>query len=585
MKHKFALPALFAVSLTGYAHAIGQVSVVWHQALTGPSSYTLHDAATMPNGDIVYVGEVQNANDDLYVSRQDINGNTIWVRTFAKPGPAGDVFAQAVRISPLNNNIYIACEVTGNVTLRDFWLVELDPTGAPVANRMVDHFNNDKVGDFEIGVQGNLFLGAMDLTPAQPLLVKMDPAFNTMFTYTFGNPAATAVQRIEDIEVSPTGDVLIAGGVHDGTQSDVGLDRIDFLGVAIYQKVIGDATLPDGGAHIVDAADGSTYLGYIRKYLTIDALGRFAKFNATGVFQWNFDSVGIEHSEVAQMVSGDIVFAGSADGQGYETRVFRLTDAGVQKWSSIVAQPDLSRNLLDGLVLDADGTIFTYSHVEVISTSGADWDLNCFMPNGFQLYQTRWDTGASNTDLPTCLTPVGNKGSIVGGYKSAFGDSDIHLFRLSPVLNLYPSSATLRLGRLNSGDVNSLSSNDNNYYEACKFIVPNVTTPPVNIEFDATIPPDYPVNDLNFGVTSKANTPGLQQNTELWNWTVGAWQSSTLTGLSTSEVLTTVDGDPALHVEAVTLKVRARIRVRVVGPVVISLWCVQVDQAGWRVIP
>ncbi|MBL8065137.1 MAG: hypothetical protein JNM34_04675 [Chthonomonadaceae bacterium] len=587
MKQKIALSALACI-IAGSTLATGQTQVVWHNSLLGPDSYVIQDSVRLPGGDIVYVGDVERpAQTNLLAIRQDINGNTVWIKTFAKPGPAGDVFARRARLSPLTNNIVVASEVTGNATPRDIWMFEIDQNGNGVQDRQINIFNNDRVGDLEVGIAGNMFLGIQDnLVGTQPRFLKMLPNMVTMFTYLYGAAAAGSIQKIEDIEVDPiTGDSVISGVVDNAGQADIGLDRIDQFGAVLYTKLIGDAVNGDGGSNVDIASDGSVYLAYSRSRFTVNELGRISKFDPPGVFQWNSDSTGMSWVDVAEMPSGDVIFAGSVDTVGGETRAMRFTSTGTLKWTTNVSQPDLDRNLLDKLAIDTDGTISTISHVNQTGRVDADWEVNSFMANGTHLYKWRYDTGVGLYDLPSVLEPVGNKNVIVGGYKSLFMDSDIHVFRLNPFLLVVPATVTVVLGRLNFGDVTALSNDDNTYLEVCKFIVPNISTPPVNIEVKASVQAGYPVGSITFATILKANTPSLQADVQQWDYVANAWGASTLVTFGTSEVTVTSTGDPLTNVEAVTQNVKARVRVKAVGPTTTNLWCVDFDQAGWIVTP
>ena len=83
----------------------------------------------------------------------------------------------------------------------------------------------------------------------------------------------------------------------------------------------------------------------------------------------------------------------------------------------------------------------------------------------------------------------------------------------------------------------------------------------------------------------KANTVGLQQDIQLWNYLSGSWDPSVLTNVTLTEQKTVAPGLPDPNVEGVTRNVKARVRVRQVGSVTLSIWCAELDLAGWRVTP
>ena len=585
MKLTSTIAVAVLAAFSGTAHALGTTDIVWHQQVASPDSYTLKDSVKAPNGDIILIGEVQLANTKLWVLRIDQSGNTIWSKTFSKPGAPGDFSAKVVRVSPLTNNVYVACDVTGNATPRDIYVLALDSNGTFLLDRTADVFPNDNVEDMEIGTQGNIFVAVDGLSAAQPRVSKLDPSLNTLFNYDFGNPLAVGTQTVKDIEVSPIGDVLITGIIDSGGQADIGLDRIDFLGGVIYQKSIGDPTIGDGDPSVVDASDGNTYLTYVRAYATLTSLGRISKFDAIGNFQWNADVPLLDRVQIAEQPSGNIVFGGTDDDSPFQTKFRCFTPLGSLVWTYDFAQPNIDRNLMEQMAVGADGTVFATATVEPTGNTEADWSVSCLNPNGFGLYQWQFSTGPTNYDIVTGIVPVAANSVIVSGFGGSFGNEDAHAYRLSPVLNLFPTSATTKLGNTTNGSLASLTEDDNSYFEVCKGFVPNQVVAPVNIEFDASIPADYPIGDVSFGTIVKTNSPGLQQDTELWNWSLGTWEASTLTSLGFSEAFTSVLGDPVRHIEVGTRNVRARVRVRKVSFVTVAVWCVDIDQAGWRVRP
>jgi hypothetical protein len=137
--------------------------------------------------------------------------------------------------------------------------------------------------------------------------------------------------------------------------------------------------------------------------------------------------------------------------------------------------------------------------------------------------------------------------------------------RLQAELKVVSALATIRLGRLNSGNLVSLIDDDGNQYEICKFLVPNQSTPPINVEFDSVVGADYPANNIEFKVVSSATTTGLQQNVELWNWTNGTWDSSNLQNMLLTEQSSLTAGVSGNHIQPATRQVRARVRVAVTG--------------------
>lgn len=584
MKRLLLLSAIAAALSTGASAApLGQADVVWKLSNT-TSDAKVYDSVKMPNGDIVIVGNKLVTDHDLWAVRIDPNGNVVWTVTYPKPGAAGDVFPVKAALSP-TGDVYLACEVTGNVTVSDYWFVVLSPTGAMVNDRVVNEFPNDQVGDMKVGVGGNVLFCGHGLSPDQPVVVKLDPALNTDWLYNFGNPAAVIDQSARSIDVDVTGQVLVGGTVDNGGQIDIGLDRLDPLGVPIYSKTIGDPAITDRDPKVFHATTGATYLTYVRAAAALTSVGRIAKFDPAGVFQWNFDEPLLDFTAAAEMPGGDIAFAGSDDDAPFRSKYYRLTPAGALVWSQFVPTPNVGRNLMDHLAVGPDGTITSFSHIEVLGKPGADWLVNSLSPSGVELYQWTFDTGVGNFDIPSGIVAMPHGGVIVHGFMNLAGLAESHVFRLQPYMDLAPDTASVKRGRQNSGNLASLQADDNDFFEVCKFIVPNASTPPVNVEFEATVPSAFPSGSLTFGVIAKGSTPNLSAETEVFNWTTGLFERAVTTPLGLAESNALVVCDPATQIEAGTGRVKSRVRVKATGPTATNLWCVRFDRATWRLSP
>ena len=105
------------------------------------------------------------------------------------------------------------------------------------------------------------------------------------------------------------------------------------------------------------------------------------------------------------------------------------------------------------------------------------------------------------------------------------------------------------------------------------------------LTFDAVLPGDAPVS-LEFLVESSANTPGLGQTVEMFNWNTN--QFDELESVSTSfnvDSVQSIDITTAIsdYVQGGTGAVGSRVGYRVTGFLILFPWTVNVDQAAWLV--
>ncbi|QYK56809.1 MAG: hypothetical protein KF733_04830 [Fimbriimonadaceae bacterium] len=151
-----------------------------------------------------------------------------------------------------------------------------------------------------------------------------------------------------------------------------------------------------------------------------------------------------------------------------------------------------------------------------------------------------------------------------------------------------PNSFTVRLGRLDSGNVASLANVDGDALKVCKFIVPNQFVEPINVEVNGTAPGNNPT-DLKFEMVAKMDTTGaFSQTLDLYDFQTNAFDSNDVRTDSINTTYATrtltATGNLGRYFSAGNA-VRARYRIKQTGPAGASIWCHQADQAKWIYTP
>ena len=128
-----------------------------------------------------------------------------------------------------------------------------------------------------------------------------------------------------------------------------------------------------------------------------------------------------------------------------------------------------------------------------------------------------------------------------------------------------------------SGSIGDLAEDDGNE------LTGRTSTSLLLLTIDGVAPPGE-VLALSLDLRSRANTPGLMQRIELWDWTAGAWVDLGMVTATTSESLRSVSatGDLSRYVQPGTGALRGRVGWWRAGPVVVWPWSVHVDQSLWR---
>jgi len=163
----------------------------------------------------------------------------------------------------------------------------------------------------------------------------------------------------------------------------------------------------------------------------------------------------------------------------------------------------------------------------------------------------------------------------------------------SQVTVVAPASMSVKLGRVDRGTVASLAAIDDDSLRICKFIVPNQSTPPVNVELSGTCPTPSPTTFAFRAVSKMSGFGQFGITLELWNWTAngggGTWDpvdvsnGSVTTSFTTTEVV--ASGAIGRYIRAGDQAIRARYRVRATGIVGNAAWCHEADQAVWLMTP
>jgi hypothetical protein len=135
-----------------------------------------------------------------------------------------------------------------------------------------------------------------------------------------------------------------------------------------------------------------------------------------------------------------------------------------------------------------------------------------------------------------------------------------------------------------SGDIFDVTESDDSYLQYNPGFTLNPMEPPVWTEFQGTLPTDEPLT-LAFLLEAHANTPGLVQTIEIFNYDTNSYEEINL-GLATtsdSTVVVAAEGNVRRFVETDSANVRARIAWKAPGLVSLFPWTVSMDQVAWLV--
>lgn len=273
----------------------------------------------------------------------------------------------------------------------------------------------------------------------------------------------------------------------------------------------------------------------------------------------------------------DVLAVLSGTGTG---KVWRCTDttAASPQWTNVgstgAGMPDVPANCIERHPNDPQDVWFVGTDVGAFKTvnSGATWtDVSSPM-------------GLPNVEVTRLVAVPGT------GYLQAatFGRGMWRMPLTDPEQVVVPTVLNVQYGRIDSGNVASLASEDGSALRMCKFIVPNSTVAPVTVEVEAANPvPSY--IGLRLAVRFKMGTVGsYNQTLDMYNWTAAAFDSvdvrtdALTTTYQTVELIGT--GTVSRYTSG-TGQMRARYRIVQTGPTAIANWCIDHDRVNWIVTP
>ncbi|MCW5936290.1 MAG: hypothetical protein KIT11_03165 [Fimbriimonadaceae bacterium] len=147
-----------------------------------------------------------------------------------------------------------------------------------------------------------------------------------------------------------------------------------------------------------------------------------------------------------------------------------------------------------------------------------------------------------------------------------------------------PTAFVVRLGRLDQGNLASLAADDNNALRVCKFIVPNQSVDPVQVEVEGRTTVANP-SSFKLGMKVRmGNTGAFRIAIELRDFLNAAWVNRAEFPVTSSYAVREVNGDGNLARYADgSGTVRMRYGIKQTGPSALSLWCNEVDFVNWTV--
>ncbi|MBA3725152.1 MAG: hypothetical protein H0W86_01555 [Armatimonadetes bacterium] len=146
-----------------------------------------------------------------------------------------------------------------------------------------------------------------------------------------------------------------------------------------------------------------------------------------------------------------------------------------------------------------------------------------------------------------------------------------------------PNAFSIFRGGLISGSLASLVNDDDSRLTVRPGPVFVNTQSPIHVIVDSTVPIG-PVSSLRMLLDGRAASTSIEQRIEFYDFIAGAYQTVDLRQATTADSLAVANAgaNPGRFVQAVTGKVRSRIRYKATGPIFQYPWTIGIDYVSWR---
>jgi len=151
---------------------------------------------------------------------------------------------------------------------------------------------------------------------------------------------------------------------------------------------------------------------------------------------------------------------------------------------------------------------------------------------------------------------------------------------------ILPHDYTIVRGQHLGGGLSDLFASDDSDLEVGVGFVLSDVEPPAWVVVEGTAGTAAP-GEFTFVLEASANTAGLTQNIELYNFDTEAYElvDTRVAAGSDAVVQVALDGDLSRFVEPDTLEMKAQVTWKANGPITLFPWAVGIDQSVWIVAP
>ncbi|MCH7769538.1 MAG: T9SS type A sorting domain-containing protein [Bacteroidetes bacterium] len=380
---------IFACSL--FLNSVLKAQVTFQKTFGGISTdYAYSVQQTKDEGYIIagFTTSFGEGNRDAYLIRTDVNGKTLWTKTY---GESNTDYAWTVQQTEDDGYIFGAHSGSFGAGSHDVYLVKSDLSGNVIWSRVYGGSSADGAYSLQQTTDGGFIIGAhvnsFGAGQHDVYLIKINNNGDTLWTKTFGGVGEDRFREIH--QTADGGFILVSETLSFGAgNSDVYLIKTDSIGNLLWTKTYGGGS-SDYGYSVRQTSDGGYIIaGYTRSFGAAGTDVYIIKTDSSGNLDWAK------------------TYGGSSNDYGYSIR--QTTDGGY-----IVAGYTESFGVVGDVYLiriDANGDLM-WSKTFGGSQTDHGWSVRQTVDGGFIIAGFTRSFGSGNEDVYLIKTDrLGNSG-------------------------------------------------------------------------------------------------------------------------------------------------------------------------------